>query len=102
MVTHFAAVERDLEEVLRHPYTAGIIWIGHSDPLGGVLDANGRKIPKSTFNNISRSVATMFLFLAVLNLSCFPSMASDRSALKSTCIALMQLKQMVSYTLKSI
>ncbi len=72
VVTHFAAVERDLEEVLRHPYTAGIIWIGHSDPLGGVLDANGRKIPKSTFNNISRSVATMFFVSCCAKSVVFP------------------------------
>lgn len=64
MVTHFSAVERDLEEVLRHPSTAGVIWIGHSDPVGGVLDADGRKISKSMFIDISPSVA------AILFISC--------------------------------
>lgn len=72
VVTHFAAVERDLEEVLRHPSTAGIVWVGHSHPLGGILDANGRKIPKSTFKDISRSVATMFFVSCCAKSVVFP------------------------------
>ncbi|MBK7845373.1 MAG: hypothetical protein IPJ71_17135 [Bdellovibrionales bacterium] len=59
VVTHFSAVESDLEEVLRHYSTVGVVWIGHSDPLGGVLGADGRKIPKSSFFDISPSVATI-------------------------------------------
>lgn len=59
VVTHFSAVESDLEEVLRHYSTVGVIWIGHSDPSGGVLGADGRGIPKSSFLDISPSVATI-------------------------------------------
>lgn len=59
VVTHFAAVESDLEEVLLQKSTVGVIWIGHSSPHGGVLGADGNIISKSMFTNMSPSIAAI-------------------------------------------